>query len=123
MKVDGDFDRLGFNPASLSNKIQMLGSIAVKAIQASIVDIENICQGDFWLWQVLFAMVKARRKGKMSELLEQIAYPLQVSDLQSKVRAHIFMCANQQCTIGISAPRMVGEAWICAVTDGWVECF
>ncbi len=37
MKVDGDFDRLGFDPASLSNKIQMLESIAVKAIQASIV--------------------------------------------------------------------------------------
>ncbi len=74
MKVDGDFDRLGFNPASLSNKIQILASIAVKAIQASIVDIENICQGVFWLWQVLFAMVKAWRKAKRSKLLEQIAY-------------------------------------------------
>ncbi len=31
MKVDGDFGRLGFNPASLSNKIQILESIAIKA--------------------------------------------------------------------------------------------
>jgi hypothetical protein len=29
MKVDGDFGRLGFNPASLSNKIQILESIAI----------------------------------------------------------------------------------------------
>jgi len=123
MKVDRDFDRLGFNPASLSNKIQKLEGIALNAIQASIVDIENICQGVFRLQQVLFAMVKAWGKGKMSKLLERSAYPLQVSDLQSKVGAHIFMRANQQCMIGISAPRMVGEAWICAATDGWVECF
>jgi hypothetical protein len=31
MKVDGDFGRLRFNPASLSSKIQILESIAIKA--------------------------------------------------------------------------------------------
>lgn len=44
MKVDGDFGRLGFNPASLSNKIQILESIAIKAFWASIVDMQKI----FW---------------------------------------------------------------------------
>ncbi|CAK9863797.1 unnamed protein product [Sphagnum jensenii] len=74
LEVDGAFDRLEVNPASLSNKVQMLESIAIKAFRASMAGMGNIVQESSVSRNSLFSMVKAgSTKASMSKLLDQIA--------------------------------------------------
>jgi DNA-directed RNA polymerase beta' subunit len=74
LEVDGAFDRLEVNPASLSNKVQMLESIAIKAFRASMAGMGNIVQESSVSQNSLFSMVKAgSTKASMSKLLDQIA--------------------------------------------------
>ncbi|CAK9203160.1 unnamed protein product [Sphagnum troendelagicum] len=74
LEVDGAFDRLEVNPASLSNKVQMLESIAIKAFRASMAGMGNIVQEFSVSRNSLFSMVKAgSTKASMSKLLDQIA--------------------------------------------------
>ncbi|CAK9261397.1 unnamed protein product [Sphagnum jensenii] len=60
--------------SSLSNKVQMLESIAIKAFRASMAGMGNIVQESSVSRNSLFSMVKAgSTKASMSKLLDQIA--------------------------------------------------